>query len=139
MKAVVALMVAGALAALSGCSGKASPEARITCDSVDGVTTFTNNLAMIQKTVTSFDAGLGGEVPANGITATVISPVDSIQICEHDCLDGSGNFDTEQEVSVDDNGIFLYTIGVDPAFPFDGEILEVFSATDTCSTNITIS
>ena len=139
MKSVQKLLVVGALAALaSGCSGKASPEAAITCGSSATVTTFVNNLAMVQKTIQADDPGLGGPVPANGITATVISPTSAVQICEGDCLDGSGSFKQEQDVAVDDNGIFLYTIGIDPAQPFSGDVIEVFSAVDSCFTTVTI-
>lgn len=140
MKSVQKLLLVGTLAALaSGCSGKASPEASITCSGSAGTTSFVNNLAMVQKTIQANDPGLGGDVPANGITATVISPTSAVQICEGDCLDGSGSFKQEQEVAVDDNGIFLYTVGIDPAQPFTGDIIEVFSAVDSCFTTITIN
>ena len=138
MKPVKILLVGLLGATAAACSGKASPEVDITC-SGGTFSTFVNNLAMVQKTVSASDAAAGGAVPANGITATVISPVASVQICPDDCLDGSGSFKQEQEVDTDDFGVFQYTIGIDPLVPFEGDIIEIFNAISApCTTTVTI-
>lgn len=137
MKAVQKLVLAvGAVAFVSGCSGKASPEVDITCSTSSNDQAFETFL-MIQKLVSAADSAIGGVVPANGITATVISPTSAIEICPGDCLDGNGSFRGEQEVTTDDFGVFLYTVGItDPTVEFSGDIIEVFSSTNTCFSQI---
>lgn len=137
MSAVQKLLCAGVLSVIAaGCSGRASPEVDISCGASPNTTTF-DTFLVIQKTVTASDVGSGTTVPANGITAKVISPTAAIQICEGDCADGNGSFKSEQDVTTDDDGIFLYTIGVvDQTVEFDGDLIEVFSATNACFTTI---
>lgn len=150
MKAVHGLFLVPAVFALAavGC-GKASPEAQLECvNTVDveftpGVTGTGGTLAagffLVQKSITMTDPGLGGDVPANGVIATVLSPVDFIQICEGDCLDGDGDFAQEQEVTTDENAILSYTLGLAPVSNFEGTIVETFNPQSRCETNVSMT
>lgn len=142
MKAVKILFVAAAFAA-AGCTAKPSPETTVTCGATEGIF-YTGNpgdpvaYIMVQKSVALSDPGLGGEVPANGIIATIISPVDTVQVCKGDCLDGSGTFKQELDVATDDIGILKYTAELDPSVPFTGDLLESFHALDACTTAVQV-
>lgn len=143
MKSLHWLVLAGAAIVVAGCTGKPSPEADITCGNVasvsyGGVPGDPVAFFMVQKSITASDAGAGGSVPANGIVATVTSPVESVQICKGDCLDGSGSFSQEKDVVTDDDAILKYTLGLDPNGPFSGSITESFNALNQCQTEVTV-
>jgi hypothetical protein len=137
MKAALWSIVVSA-ALLAGCSGKPSPESEITCGTVGSVTFGSPGtyLFQIQKTVTANDPGLGGPVPANGLTASVYAQVEEIEICEGDCLDGDGNFDNPQDVATNDDGILIYTLGVNATGVYQGSVIESFGADSVCTTEI---
>ena len=143
MKSLHWLVLASAAVAVAGCSGQPSPEAKISCGTVDSVAYVATSGApiafyMVQKSITATDDGAGGPVPANGIVATVISPVASVQICKGDCLDGNGSFGQEKDVTTDDNAILKYTLQLDPDGPFTGSVTESFNAVSQCETDVTI-
>lgn len=143
MKAALCSIVVSA-ALLAGCSGKPSPEAEITCETADEVT-YSQTLNgppgffLVSKAVSAQDPGAGGPVPANGITATVTSPIEQIQICKGDCTDGSGNFDTSKDVETNEDAILQYTLGLNPSANADVTVLESFNALSQCDTQVTIA
>lgn len=140
MKALTTLFLAGAVIASVGCSAKPSPEADISCTATEAVqyTGTTTGFIMVQKSVQMSDPALGGAVPANGLIATVVSPVASIQICEGDCVDGSGDFAQDKDIETDIDGLLVYTLGLDPNGPFSGAIIESFNAISQCKTDVTL-
>lgn len=142
MKSLHWLVLAGTAIVAMGCSGKPSPEAQIQCGTVDGVSYIGADVGffLIQKAITATDDGAGGPVPANGIVATVMSPVASVQICEGDCLDGTGGFSQEQDVTTSDDAILTYTLGLDPtAGSYEGVVTESFNALSQCQTDVSVS
>lgn len=142
MKAVLCSIVVSA-ALLTGCSGKPSPEAEVTCLASDEVS-YSQTLGgppafiLVSKPVAANDPGSGGAVPANGIVATVTSPVENIQICKGDCTDGSGSFETEKDVETNDDALLQYTLGLDPSSSVSVTIIESFNALSSCTTDVTI-
>lgn len=143
MKSLHWLVLASAAVVAAGCSGKPSPEAKITCGTFEGVSYNVPpgspvGFILVQKSITATDDGAGGPVPANGIVATVMSPVDSVQICDGDCLDGTGGFSQEKDIETSDDAILSYTLGLDPNGPFTGFVTESFNALNQCFTDVTI-
>ena len=138
MKALhVLFAVPAVLGLLSVGCGKASPEAQLDCvNSADVTVVGSAQTIVVQKGVTKNDPGLGGAVPANGVIADVMSPVDFVLICEGNCTDGDGSFDQTQEVTTDDNGFLIYTLGFLPTAVFEGEILESFNPSSQCVTTV---
>lgn len=139
--ALCSIVVFGAL--ITGCSGKPSPETEITCNNSPQVSyTQTEGGApgffLVSKNVSASDPGAGGQVPANGITATVTSPVANVQICVGDCTDGSGSFGTEKDVDTNDDAQLQYTLGLDPSAPVSIEVVEAFNAISSCTTSVSI-
>lgn len=138
---IAVAILTGAL--VSACGGAPSPRTLVSCANTVEVTYPAGPgspvaFFQVQKVITVVDDAAAGATPANGLVAKVYSPVTSVQICDGDCLDGTGGFDTTQEVITNPDGILIYTLGLDPAFPFSGDILETFNATSQCTTSVTV-
>lgn len=139
MKARLVLVLILAGASFAGC-GRASPSVTVSCVNDPNVTVQGGGGAsaffLVRKGVVMDEPGAGA-APANGITADVLSPVEFIQICAGDCIDGGGNFGQTKEVTTDENGFLTYTLGfISPPAMYQGDVIEAFNPQSQCSTRV---